>query len=101
MEQKAQYDTLSDIASIAMPGELIRHTSWRPGLTITTSTELLRGFGGYRYAARAREDLRGMPEIRKPGKWGFAGKYPPRPFSGTRGLSPMINNVPDNQHAMV
>lgn len=92
--EKQKFVSLSDIASVAMPGELIRHTSWRPGLTITTSTELLRGFGNYPHASRGRESLRGLPEIKHKGHWEFASEYPIRPNAVRRGPSNMMNGVP-------
>lgn len=94
MEKSIQFTTLRDIALVAMPGELIRHTSWRPGVTITTSTELLRGFGDYPHANRARENLHGIPAVNKPGYWMFVSEYPVRPNVARRGAPHLMNGVP-------
>lgn len=78
MEQQ-QYKTLGEIAKDALPGERIRHSSWKPGVFFTCSTELLMALGGYPYAVRpSTESLRRMPTVAKAGYWVFDDKYPRR-----------------------
>jgi len=102
MEQNTQqYSRLVDIALEANPGDLIRHSSWREGQTVTCSTEFLRGYGNYPHAARASESLNNWPAIRnvKDGYWTFAGKYPRTRIAPRRPARPWINNVPPMEGA--
>lgn len=93
MERK-QFATLTAIASVTMPGDQIRHSSWPEGKTYTCSTEFLRAYGDYPHAAREVTWIKDMPPTGRGGHWLHAGKYPPRPNDVVRGIRSLINKVP-------